>query len=65
MERGAAAAGRGARESVDHEHAPLVDRLVDAVLRHPQLHEPGPQQGYRNRMTYTLRDDGQPFGTHQ
>ena len=47
--------GRGARESTDYEHAPFVNRFIDAVLRHPKFHTTGPQFGYRNRMTYVLR----------
>jgi hypothetical protein len=44
-------AGRGARESMDYEHAPFVNRFVDSVLRHAEFHVAGPQVGYRNRMT--------------
>ena len=57
-------AGRGARESVDYEHAPMVNRLVDSVLHHEHFFTSGPQHGYRNRMTYALRDDGSAFGDH-
>jgi hypothetical protein len=56
--------GRGARESTDYEHAPFVNRLLDTVLRHPEFHVTGPQSGYRNRMTYALRNEGQAFGVH-
>ena len=67
----AAGTGRGARESADAEASPFVERLVDQVLYHPQMHVPheGPRSNsgggiaYRNRMTYSLRT-GEPFGTH-
>lgn len=57
-------AGRGARESTDYEHAPFVNRFLDTVLHHPDFHVTGPKVGYRNRMTYALRNEGQAFGEH-
>lgn len=48
--------GRGSRISADVEPCAFVDELVDAAILHPAIHRPASSaQGYRNRMTYTLR----------